>query len=230
MSRTHVARCVKWSRFGRGSMAKVGQDSGKEQKGRTRRGGRSDETRFAWDEGVSGRIQGRELREGITGGRGGERSRTGSATAAIFHGADVRFRPAITTKYKQKWRTRGEDEGRDEQGVREIRSERGKWERRKSSAERQRGAARRKKDDRLDDTTVVPVVHLGFPFSSFFFPLSFFPPFLFPFSLLRPCYTCRILLDHTVSLRFLSALKSFLCSLRRDRIFTILNIRCIDKL
>lgn len=68
MSRTHVARCVKWSRFGRGSMAKVGQDSGKEQKGRTRRGGRSDETRFAWDEGVSGRIQGRELREGITGG------------------------------------------------------------------------------------------------------------------------------------------------------------------
>lgn len=49
-------------------MAKVGQDSGKEQKGRTRRGGRSDETRFAWDEGVSGRIQGRELREGITGG------------------------------------------------------------------------------------------------------------------------------------------------------------------
>lgn len=86
-------------------MAKVGQDSGKEQKGRMRRRGRSDETRFAWDEGVSSRIQGRELRRrGITGV--GERSRTGSATAAIFHGADIRFRPTITTKYKQKWRSR----------------------------------------------------------------------------------------------------------------------------
>lgn len=46
-SGTDVARCVKWSRFGRGSMAKVGQDGGKEQKGSTRRGGRSDETHFA---------------------------------------------------------------------------------------------------------------------------------------------------------------------------------------
>ena len=49
--------------------------------------------------------------KGITGREEGERSRTGSATAAIFHGADVRFRSTITTKYKQKWQTRGEDEG-----------------------------------------------------------------------------------------------------------------------
>lgn len=55
-------------------MAKVGQDSGKEQKGRTRRGGRLDETRSAWDEGVSSRIQGRELRGGITGGWRGRRT------------------------------------------------------------------------------------------------------------------------------------------------------------
>lgn len=172
-SGTHVARCVKWSRFGRGSMAKVGQDSGKEQKGRTRRGGRSDEMRFAGNEGVSGRIQARELRGGITGV--GERSRTGSATAAIFHGADVRFRSTIITKYKQKWRTRGKDEGGTSRGgggreVREIRSERGKWERRKSSAERQRGSRGGKRTDRLDDTTVVPVVH----WVSLF---PFFPPF-----------------------------------------------------
>lgn len=57
-----------------------------------------------------------EAREGE--GKEGDGSRPGSATAAIFHGADIRFRSTIAAKHKQKWRTRGEDEGegRDDEG------------------------------------------------------------------------------------------------------------------
>lgn len=94
------------------------------------------------------------------------------------------------------------------------------------------GAARRKKDDQLDDTTVVPVVHWVslFPFPFFLFSHSLFSTA--PFSILAAVstyYTCRILLDHAISLRFLSALKSFLYTLGQDRIF-MLSIRRIGKL
>jgi len=224
-SATCVARCIKWSRFGRGSMTKVGQDSGKEQKGRTRRGGWSDETRFARDESVSSRIQGRENcveRDNGERGRrtfpyrkcnGGHFSRRGRPFPVHDH-------HEIQTKMANSgWRW-----GRDEQEVREIRNERGKWERRKSSAERQRGPRRGKRTTGLTTHDGGPCRPMGFPFSIFFFP-SFFPPLPFPFSLLCPCYTCRILFDHTISLRFFLTLKSFLCSFKRDRIFMIL--RCV---
>lgn len=137
---------------------------------------------FAWDEGVSGRIQGRELREGITGGEE-ENVPVPEAQRRPFFTARTSVSGPRSPRNTNKNGELGvKRRGRDGQGAREIRSERGKWERRKSSAERQRGAARRKKDDRLDDTTVVPVVHLGFPFSSFFFSSLLFSAV--PFSIL----------------------------------------------
>lgn len=97
--------------------------------------------------------------------------------------------------------------GRVETG--EIRSERGKWERRKSSAERQGGPRGGKKDDdRLDDTRP----WCCRPSECFFFfpppsPLFFhhFSPFLFSSPLRRVCalHVCRsrLLLDHAARLR-----------------------------
>lgn len=98
-----------------------------------------------WDEGVSSRIQDRKLRGGITaaeeGGRGrGRRTfpyrkRNGGHFSRRGHPFPVHDHHEIQTKMADSGRRRGWDG----QGVREIRSERGKWERRKSSAERQRG-------------------------------------------------------------------------------------------
>lgn len=68
--------------------------------------------------------------------------RAGSAAAAIFHGADVRFRRTVTAKYKQKWRTKT---GGRRRGTirRDTGRERKIGERRKSSADEEGNGGKR---------------------------------------------------------------------------------------
>lgn len=138
----------------------------------------------------------------------GECSRPGSATAAIFHGADIRFRSTIAAKHKQKWRTRGEDEGegRDDEGGMGDTERKRKMGKTEIKCRETEGTARRKKDDRLDDTTAVPS-SIGSSFS-LFISLFFFLPFPSSPSLLRLRVT-RVdpsSIIRGASLRFSSAL------------------------
>jgi len=186
---------------GFGSMAKVGQESDKEQKGGTRspRGLCTDKTRLMDGRGP-GRGDSRSSRAAGGGHIGGTLRRTGSATAAIFHSADVRFRCTITTKHKQKWRTPGRRRERgNEAGKRpEIRSERGKWGKTEIKRRETEGGRETEKGRSPRDGTTSIGVSLLFLFRRT-------PPF-------HPCCSCTLSLqrvgyhvDHGVSSRSRSA-------------------------
>lgn len=135
---------------------KVGRDEGRLDKMPFRRRGLGDEGRSVAGFRTEGKVEGEGWFAERSGIRGEERSPYRKRNGGHFSRRGRPFPVHDHREIQTKMADLGmEDEGRDgeRRGTGEIRSERGKWERRKSSAERQRGPrGGKKEDDRLDDT------------------------------------------------------------------------------